>query len=99
MKKRAALLLIFPALALLGGCTIPEGVKSALYKTKDVVVGTVNKAVDAMDNFFSEPAEEEKKDENKEEKTTEEETSTTTNEPGEGEGQEESGEDTGSEGN
>ena len=88
MKKRAALLLIFPALALLGGCTVPEGVKSAIYKTKDVVVGAVNKAVDAMDNFFAEPAQE-NKEEQKEEKTTEEQ--------GESESQEESGEETGSE--
>lgn len=94
MKKRAALLLIFPALALLGGCTIPEGVKSALYKTKDVVVGTVNKAVDAMDNFFAESKPEENKEEEQkqEEQTTEESTNNTSEETGEGDDQEGSGE-------
>ena len=100
MKKRAALLLIFPAFgALLAGCTIPEGVKNALYKTKEVVVTGVNKAVEAMDNFFAESKPEESKDEQKEEeKTTEENTTTTPEETGEGENQEGSGEETGSEG-
>ncbi len=54
MKKRAAFLLILPAFgALLAGCTIPEPVKNGLRTVKNGVKDGVNKAVDAMDNFFS----------------------------------------------
>ena len=100
MKKRAAFLLIFPAFALLAGCTIPEGVKNAVFKTKDVVMTGVHYAVDAMDKFFEESKPEESKEEQKEqeEENTTEENTTTTPETGEGEGQEGSGEATDSEG-
>ena len=98
MKKRAALLLILPAFgALIGGCTVPNGVKNAVFKTKEVVSNVVHKTMNALDKFFEEPKAEEKKEETKPEEKTTEENTTTIPETGESEGQEESGEETGSE--
>lgn len=84
MKKRAALLLLLPALGvMMAGCSPKETLKSALRKGKEIVKTGVEKTVEALDNFFEESNPDKQEKEEKEEQKTTSET-----EQGQGEGSE-----------
>ena len=68
MKKRAALLLLLPALGvMMAGCSPKETVKSVLRKGKEIVKTGINKTVEALDNFFADSNPENQKEEEKQE--------------------------------